>query len=227
MFVKPSRPVKKVFIHCSAYGNQDLIGTKFKEAVRRWHVIENGWSDIGYHGLIDCKGQFLLGRPYERVPSAQSPYNSLTLAFCLDGLYKNQFNNDQFKTLLELANQIDKAYNNNVTYHGHIEVANKACPVFDYKTVLGLDSSGKRVNKPILKIEEQEVVPKDDFIKSTRILSLTSRGSDVKWLQDRLKVYVDGVFGRETYNAVRKFQEEKGLAIDGIVGPITWEYLMK
>ncbi len=33
----------------------------------------------------------------------------------------------------------------------------------------------------------------------------------------------DGVFGSETDNAVRLFQEQFGLTVDGIVGPKTWE----
>jgi peptidoglycan hydrolase-like protein with peptidoglycan-binding domain len=33
---------------------------------------------------------------------------------------------------------------------------------------------------------------------------------------------IDGVFGAQTETAVRAFQTERGIAVDGIVGPITW-----
>ena len=36
---------------------------------------------------------------------------------------------------------------------------------------------------------------------------------------------IDGVFGAELQTAVRDFQEGAGLAVDGIVGPLTWNAL--
>ncbi|MFI1994488.1 peptidoglycan-binding protein [Actinoplanes sp. NPDC020271] len=39
-------------------------------------------------------------------------------------------------------------------------------------------------------------------------------------------VVVDGLFGPKTDAAVRSFQSEKGLSVDGIVGPRTWGALV-
>jgi hypothetical protein len=44
--------------------------------------------------------------------------------------------------------------------------------------------------------------------------------------QDGSAVAEDGIFGRDTEGAVRRFQNEHGLADDGIVGPLTWSALM-
>ena len=53
----------------------------------------------------------------------------------------------------------------------------------------------------------------------------------VKTLQYLLRarghtVTVDGIFGPMTEAAVRSFQQQKGLAVDGIVGPNTWSALI-
>ena len=54
-----------------------------------------------------------------------------------------------------------------------------------------------------------------------------SRGDDVERLQTLLNnagysLDVDGIFGDNTYNAVRQYQRANGLSVDGIVGTNTW-----
>lgn len=59
-----------------------------------------------------------------------------------------------------------------------------------------------------------------------------STSSNVEYLQRQLlsKLYpinlLDGIFGNETENAVKQFQQENGLVADGIVGPLTWEKIL-
>jgi hypothetical protein len=55
--------------------------------------------------------------------------------------------------------------------------------------------------------------------------------SEVKKLQINLikggcSVEADGLFGRETEDAVKRFQREHGLDDDGVVGPLTWAALL-
>ncbi|MGF1605134.1 MAG: peptidoglycan-binding protein [Rhodothalassiaceae bacterium] len=58
-----------------------------------------------------------------------------------------------------------------------------------------------------------------------------SKGATVALLQTTLNAFqagrrdalvADGIFGKLTYAAVRTFQRDNGLEVDGIVGPKTW-----
>ena len=53
------------------------------------------------------------------------------------------------------------------------------------------------------------------------VLKLGSRGNDVKLLQEKLNLKVDGIFGPLTEKAVKDFQRSNGLEVDGIVGANT------
>lgn len=52
-----------------------------------------------------------------------------------------------------------------------------------------------------------------------------SRGDDVKLLQQKLNLEIDGIFGSLTEEAVKEFQKNNGLTVDGVVGPKTWQKL--
>lgn len=58
-----------------------------------------------------------------------------------------------------------------------------------------------------------------------KTIKLGSKGSEVKILQEKLHLTSDGIFGKLTQAAVIKFQNENGLAPDGIVGTKTWAKL--
>ncbi|EPX78509.1 hypothetical protein Salmuc_03620 [Salipiger mucosus DSM 16094] len=72
------RDISKIIVHASATQADWMdgypTGTKMAE-IRRWHVEDRGWSDIGYHFLIDRDGTVARGRPLERIgahfPGAQ------------------------------------------------------------------------------------------------------------------------------------------------------------
>lgn len=63
------------------------------------------------------------------------------------------------------------------------------------------------------------------------VLRMRSRGRCVQTLQRRLNTLgfqagaPDGIFGKKTNDAVVAFQKDRGLIIDGVVGPQTWSAL--
>ena len=68
-------------------------------------------------------------------------------------------------------------------------------------------------------------------VSSYGTVRMGSTGEDVRRLQNRLNTLgyncgsADGIYGNGTYSAVVKFQKDKGLDADGIVGQQTWRAL--
>ncbi len=85
--------------------------------------------------------------------------------------------------------------------------------------------------EPYPKVEPAVVPP---FERNLYLTTPSFNGKDVQALQERLmelgytEVGIpDGIFGRQTDAAVRKFQGDRGLVVDGVVGPLTWEALFQ
>jgi len=63
------------------------------------------------------------------------------------------------------------------------------------------------------------------------VFKIGSKGSEAIKIQERLKALghyrgpIDGIFGGGTEAAVKAFQKDRGLKVDGQVGPITWKAL--
>lgn len=75
-------------------------------------------------------------------------------------------------------------------------------------------------------------LPMPDHVPPTNLpwLKRGSTGPSVKLLQTRLKTFgykiaIDGRFGRQTERIVKQFQHDRKLWVDGIVGPETWNAL--
>lgn len=61
----------------------------------------------------------------------------------------------------------------------------------------------------------------------SRVLKPGSTGPDVKWLQKRLAITADGVYGPRTEQRVRHYQAAHHLPVDGGVGPKDWAKLLR
>ncbi len=70
--------------------------------------------------------------------------------------------------------------------------------------------------------------------KTRQMIRKGSKGEDVRQCQEILERLgydlgrwgVDGDFGKDTLAAVKAFQQDRGLVVDGIVGKMTWRELM-
>lgn len=237
-FAKPSRPVTKVFIHCSASDNpaHDNVAT-----IDAWHKAR-GWSGVGYHLFGRKNGDGEVGRSLEKSPAAQGGHNRGSIAICLHGLNESKFTKAQKHWLIGVCAQINQAYGGAVTFHGHREVAAKECPVIDYSSILKLDDDGrlgltegdiKAAGQPKL-VDIGDLSGLEDAEAGSMIhrpVRLGDRGGSVRWMQQRLKELgyhsgaLDGHFGSITRASVLAFQADNHLIEDGIAGPATFEAL--
>ena len=79
-------------------------------------------------------------------------------------------------------------------------------------------------------MSKEIVIPR--FFDLFGAVRVSSKGKKVRLVQELLVLHgfhiaIDGVFGPATGDAVEKFQEKKGLRVDGIVFEITFGELMK
>lgn len=124
-----SRLIKKVIIHCSA---SDVEAHDNVETIRKWHVEENGWKDIGYHFLITKDGNVHKCRDIEDVGAHTVGHNLDSIGVCLTG--NKDFSPDQFFSLAWLLNHLleDNPSINEVKPHSFYN-DKKTCPNFDLR----------------------------------------------------------------------------------------------
>lgn len=72
--------------------------------------------------------------------------------------------------------------------------------------------------------EVQPPIITKEYAPGERTIGRGYQGADVKWLQEKLGIDADGIFGKGTEEAVKAFQKANGLTADGIVGPRTWDF---
>lgn len=138
MLEKTSREISKVIVHCSATREGQPISV---ETIRKWHKLR-GWSDIGYHYVIDLNGQVHAGRDVSRVGAHVKGENTGSVGVCYiggldkDGEPKDTRTFEQDIALTYLLKLLTHQYEGS-TLHGHNEFSSKACPCFDVQAEYG------------------------------------------------------------------------------------------
>ena len=136
------RSLHEIIIHCTATPADWWSGKRTSEKVaevKRWHVRDRGWSDIGYHFLIDRDGTVAKGRPLEKVGAHVQGRNTGTIGVSLFGghgsaatdKFADHFTPAQEAALVKLLADLRKQYPTITRISGHNEFAAKACPGFN------------------------------------------------------------------------------------------------
>lgn len=132
------RPIRRLFVHCSA--TTPSMKNVDANWIRRIHVEENGWSDIGYHYVVNRDGRVEEGRPVERTGAHALGHNADSVAICMiggideSGKADCNFTADQWGSLRALVTGILTRHPSIHWIGGHRDVDDgKACPTFDVK----------------------------------------------------------------------------------------------
>lgn len=128
-----SRQISEIIVHCSA----TPAGRNVRcSEIRRWHMADRGFSDIGYHFVIDLDGTVETGRPLSQLGAHCVGHNRKSIGICYIGGVDHKGNASDTRTisqkeaLTRLILIIKQAFPN-VRVHGHRDFARKECPSFD------------------------------------------------------------------------------------------------
>ena len=98
--------------------------------IRRWHVEERGWSDIGYHFVIRRNGLVEAGRDVKLQGAHARQVNRKSVGICMGG--RKDFDPRQFDSLKDTVMLLLKLYPGcKVIGHCDVEPKKPACPGFD------------------------------------------------------------------------------------------------
>lgn len=127
------REIDRLIIHCTATKEGQNVSI---ETIKDWHVNGNGWTDIGYHYVIDLEGNIHTGRHEEIVGAHCKGNNSTSIGICYVGGLdanleaKDTRTEEQKAALIDLLKVLKRKYWKAKVY-GHCDFSSKACPSYN------------------------------------------------------------------------------------------------
>lgn len=128
------RDINLIVVHCT---DTPKMRDVLVDEIRRWHVEERGWSDIGYHFVIDIYGEIHIGRPIERsgAHTKGQNKNSIGIAYVGGGNGEDTRTPQQKQALVNLLKTLNETYpKTKGNIYGHRNFSDKYCPSFDART---------------------------------------------------------------------------------------------
>lgn len=118
-----------ICLHCS---DSDIHGHDDIKVIRKWHVDERGWSDVGYHYFIKKNGTVQKGREIGVMGAGAKGWNEDSIHICVSG--RKLFTANSLKSLESLIKSLLDRYPSINQIIGHCELDdNKTCPNYSTK----------------------------------------------------------------------------------------------
>jgi len=185
------RKIDEIIVHCTATRPDWWTGTSAQvktNEVRNWHTSK-GWSDIGYHYLIDRDGTVVTGRPLDRTGAHVKGHNTGTVGISLFGgfggsagdSFADNFTEDQERALLDLIAKLKADHPSITKISGHNQYAAKACPCFSVPAWLKKAQSPKM--KPPVEAEKPRVLAQSKTLQASVVQGASAVGGAVAAFQ--------------------------------------------
>lgn len=220
----------RVAIHHTAGSSGASDPAAVMRQIQAYHIDNNGWCDVGYHFVVSYDGTAFEGRASAARTSAHVlNHNTGNVGISLMGNFDLMPLEDaQLGGAASILGWVADTYGIPLTCEsvkGHKEHSGhstNACPGANVMNSLNelLTRAGGSPSEP----------PPETCSRAWGTVQSGQSGRVVTAVQYLLRAHggslsVDGAFGPETEQAVRDFQNTKGLSADGIVGPNTWQAL--
>ncbi len=208
--------INKVILH------QEL-GDSSIENVNHYHIQPNHISSKGcphfcYHYGIRKNGEVVQANELSQIVWHTKGENAVSIGIMFVGNFKGPGHDlgsdgptdDQMASVEELVNFLLETFRlNKQDVFGHYHFGKPACPGYavqkwieDFRN----DLSDVKVRKPVVKTIEE----------------IQKRLNKLGYAVGK----VDGIIGINTLKAIRNFQSDNHLIVDGIVGSQTWKQLL-
>lgn len=205
---------KRFDIHHTWKPNYSNLKTNTPEQLnsnmKNYH-IKQGYGDIAQHITTYPDGTILIGRDFSKRPVSIANRNTGAFAMEMVGnfdYFRDIITVEQRQITLELIKYFRPK---GVEIAFHRDYSSKTCPGTSLDKAGLIDASNYYLKWKVLR----------KGINGTDVLELQTllgeNGYPIKWK--------DGNFGVETDIAVRQFQKDKGLVVDGSVGEETMKML--
>jgi hypothetical protein len=207
-------PVRHLILHHSVTPDN---GPDTVRAIQRFHMDTRQYNDIAYTWLYSPKHRvFYEGRGPGVAGAHTRGHNRDAHAVCVLGNFEaTRPPKHVIDDLAEWARWHGTAHGPN-RYTGHKDHGSTLCPGQHLYAMI------RDIN---LYAEADMTPPAAPAPQLPPTLRRGDTGADVEFLQAAILVH-DGIFGRQTEHAVREYQQQNGLTVDGICGPQTWRSIL-
>lgn len=133
-------PITEVCLHTSATAEtwyQGKTVEAMRDEIRRWHVHDRHWRDIGYHFVVAPDGSWATGRQMNVIGAGVEGHNRGVVHICMVpvvevtkiGRFENWYTAAQKSAVRQIIAGIRKN-TGAMRVTGHNDFANKLCPGF-------------------------------------------------------------------------------------------------